>query len=314
MTRGSSPAAALDAWLWRHNRRPPASATSAQVTVTEGSIRIRRSGPAGASPTLVLLCDPPNMVEHYDQTLRALDACTASIVMELPGFGFSSVRRGRALEFMATVEAVEAALQQLGNGPWVLYGPCICGFVACEIARRGRVPVTGLVLAQVPDVAGMRAWCDRMDPQHRLRRPGLGQWLGRLGATRLTRVWYRFSTAAETDHEPLTATALRLLDAGAGYPLATMLQEKKAEFAGNVSKWQINTEYDVFSPDNYFWEKAGSQFFVRFQCALSPSCSAGGCGRAGCRRKTKRAGPPRVVRRAPLRVRACRRGSRCRSE
>ena len=187
MTRGSSPAAALDAWLWRHNRRPPASATSAQVTVTEGSIRIRRSGPAGASPTLVLLCDPPNMVEHYDQTLRALDACTASIMMELPGFGFSSVQRGRALEFMATVEAVEAALQQLGNGPWVLYGPCICGFVACEIARRGRVPVTGLVLAQVPDVAGMRAWCDRMDPQHRLRRPGLGQWLGRLGATRLTR-------------------------------------------------------------------------------------------------------------------------------
>lgn len=224
MTRGSSPAAALDAWLWRHNRRPPASATSAQVTVTEGSIRIRRSGPAGASPTLVLLCDPPNMVEHYDQTLRALDPCTASVVMELPGFGFSSVRRGRALEFMATVEAVEAALQQLGNGPWVLYGPCICGFVACEIARRGRVPVTGLVLAQVPDVAGMRAWCDRMDPQHRLRRPGLGQWLGRLGATRLTRFWYRFSTAAETDHEPLTATALRLLDAGAGYPLATMLQ------------------------------------------------------------------------------------------
>lgn len=59
MTRRSSPAAALDAWLWRHNRRPPASANSAQVTVTEGSIRIRRSGSAGASPTLMLLCATP---------------------------------------------------------------------------------------------------------------------------------------------------------------------------------------------------------------------------------------------------------------
>ncbi len=224
VTDRSNPAANLDAWLWRRNRRPPRPSPGQQLPTPHGSIRVRRSGPPNGSPTLVLLCDPPNMVEHYDPTLAALDTVTPSVVVELPGFGFSPVNRGRGLEFHATVEAVESALQQLGDGPWVLFGPCICGFVAAEIAQRRQVPVAGLVLAQVPDVSGMQAWCDRMDPQNRLRRPWMGQILGRLGASRLTRFWYRFATAAETDHQPLTQIAERMLDAGAGYPLATMLQ------------------------------------------------------------------------------------------
>lgn len=214
--------AAFDKLLWRSRKAAPAHPQTRLVQAGQATLRARDTG--GDHPALVFLCDPPNMIEHYDALIAELGADFRIVVVELPGFGFSRLQSARALEFAGAVESIETGLQQLGPGTAVVCGPCICGFVAVELARRNRLPLAGLVLVQTPDLAGMVAWTGRMDPQRRLRRPYLGQALVRMMAARLATFWYGYATGKGYDHAPMTATATEGLRRGAAYPLATMLQ------------------------------------------------------------------------------------------
>ena len=50
------------------------------------------------------------------------------------------------------------------------------------------------------------------------------RFLARMGARKLTRFWFRYATARDTNHQALVDTAMEAFDAGSAYPLATMLQ------------------------------------------------------------------------------------------
>ena len=213
----------LDRLLWRTRRKAP-DCQGTQIVATRNShIRVRDSG--GDGPAVAFLCDPPIMVEAYDELIELLSPAFRVLVIELPGFGFSTPDSGDAYAFDAAVEAIEEALVSLQTGPLVVAGPCICGFVATAIARRGNLDVRGQILMQAPDLDGMHAWCDRMDPKGQLRTPYLGQLLVRLNARRLTRFWISYATSMSFDHEQLVATTVSALGDGGAYPLATMLQE-----------------------------------------------------------------------------------------
>lgn len=214
--------AALDRLLWWSRTSPPAQPQTTLVRTEVADVRLRDTG--GVAPTVVFFCDPPVMVDHYDALIAAMGTDVRVVVVELPGHGFSRPTSTEALGFSRAVDAVELALSQQVGGPMVLCGPCVCGFVATELAQRGVLPVAGLVLSQTPDLAGMLAWTERMDPKGRLRTPYLGQLLTRLSARRLAAWWFRYATARATDHHAMTATTTDALAAGGRFPLATMLQ------------------------------------------------------------------------------------------
>jgi len=173
---------------------------------------------------VVFFCDPPVTVEAYDALIDQFRPDYRVLVIELPGFGFSSPRDRSGYEFEQTVEAVEEVLHELDNDAMVLCGPCICGFVATRLVSRQRLPVKGLVLMQTPDMAGMLEWRKRIDPKGLLRTPFVGQSLVRATAIRLSQFWLRYATAREYDASDLTQTTVQAQKHGAAFPLATMLQ------------------------------------------------------------------------------------------
>lgn len=213
----------LDVTLWRRARRAPAHAQTRLVDTEAATVRLCDSAPGTSQAALVILCDPPNMVDHYDAVMQAL-APQRVVVVELPGFGFSAARRGAALTPSGTLAALTRALQSLGATELVICGPCICGFAATALAQAGELPIVGLVLVQVPDAENMRAWANRMDPKRQLRTPFVGQLMMRLGAKKLTSFWYRFATPKAFDHGVLDDIAQAQLKRGAAYSLASMLQ------------------------------------------------------------------------------------------
>lgn len=216
-------ATTLDAALWRRARRAPEHAETFLVDTATTTVRLRDSAPGSSQTALVILCDPPNMVDHYDSVIAAL-APQRVVIVELPGFGFSGVKRGDALTPRGTVKALTTALRSLGAPELVICGPCICGFAATALAQAGELPITGLVLVQTPDADNMLAWANRMDPKRQLRTPVVGQLMMRLGAKKLTSFWYRFATPKAFDHQVLDDIAQAQIKRGAAYSLASMLQ------------------------------------------------------------------------------------------
>lgn len=247
--------AALDRLLWKSRRQPPQHPQTRMVGVDGACLRLRDSG--GDSPPLVFLCDPPVTVEAYDTLIAEFSPQYRVLVVELTGFGFSRPATGDQLRFRQTVAAVESALSSILERPAVLLGPCICGFVAAEIARRGTLAVAGLVFMQTPDVAGMLAWRDRMDPKGLLRTPYLGQMLVRARAGSLTPFWLRYATGRDFDATQLCAHSTQALRAGAGYPLATMLQT-----------WDDVSDHPLQVPARVIWGRQD-----RSHASTNPRCT-----------------------------------------
>ncbi len=214
--------AKLDLRLWRIPLEIPEHKQTSTITVGASSVRVRDTG--GSRRALVFLCDPPITVEAYDELINCFIPDFRVIVAEVPGFGFSRASTDRQLSFVGAVELVEAALTSLELESIVLFGPCICGFVATELAARGNLPVAGVVLMQSPDKAGILAWVERMDPKGLLRIPLLGQLLLKLNANKTVRFWLQYATAQNFDPSAIMDATTTALASGGGYPLATMLQ------------------------------------------------------------------------------------------
>ena len=256
-------AIAFDRLLWRTKKKAPQHPQTDYASSSYGRLRLRDTG--GELPPLVFLCDPPVMIEAYDELIAQFSEQYRVLVIELPGFGFSRTANAKAYEFAAAVESIEIALQERLDRPAIICGPCICGFVATALAKRGTLPLAGLVLLQTPDLAGMLKWRHGMDPKGLLRTPYIGQMLVRAKAKSLTPFWYKYATAKSFDHQPLTLTTLKTFEAGAAYPLASMLQG-----------WGHGpTDGDVGVPTVIIWgEQDRSHQHTDRECSRAHSSSA----------------------------------------
>lgn len=214
--------AKLDKLLWRIPSKIPPHEQSRVIETTGSSLRIRDSG--GKNQALIFLCDPPITIEAYDELIACFQPSYRVIVIELPCFGFSKISNADALTFAGAVRDTEAAIRSLNLGACVVFGPCICGFVASELVARARLPIKGLVLMQTPDKEGMQSWVERMDPKGLLRIPLLGQLIVRFSARRIAKYWLKYATAKDFDSTSLVYSSDQILAQGGGYPLASMLQ------------------------------------------------------------------------------------------
>lgn len=212
----------IDRRFWNIPSKIPEHQQTYSLAAGQCTLRIRDSG--GCENPLIFLCDPPMTVEAYDDLIDAFQPDYRVLVVELPGFGFSRTSDADQLGFQGAVESVEAAISKLDLGGAVLFGPCVCGFVATEIARRGRISLRGVVLMQTPNKAEMLSWVERMNPKGLLRVPVLGQVMVKLSAKKIIKSWLKYATPRDFDQQPFVDGTTSALNHGCGFPLATMLQ------------------------------------------------------------------------------------------
>ncbi len=153
----------LDAWRLRRRakRLDPAWAAGTRpgiriVDLPETQVRLRIAGQG--SRTIVFCCDPPNVVENYDEVIQHLEADYRVVCIEQPGFGFSYPKARFDFTRQAYARAHIAVLETLGPGPYVLAYPCIQAFTALEIAGRRPDLVSALVLMQATGWTRQKQW------------------------------------------------------------------------------------------------------------------------------------------------------------
>ncbi|WP_063820816.1 alpha/beta fold hydrolase [Frankia sp. QA3] len=223
------PATRWGPWIDERFARPlrrglPASARTPGVRVVEAAGALLRVRDVGHGRTLVFVADPPVTVEAYSEVISRLAGRHRVVVLEPPGFGFSTPPAGFDGSFAATARVVEAFLAGLGGAPMGLVFPCAFGYLGLDIATRRPDLVDRLVLTQAPGWAQQIAWRNTVARRSPLRLPGVGQLLLRPCAPLVARRWLRAATADAT----LTGALVRHSDAafaaGAMFALATAFQ------------------------------------------------------------------------------------------
>ncbi|WDE07060.1 alpha/beta hydrolase [Thalassomonas viridans] len=233
--------AALDKFLWRTTKSAPINPQTKIIETSKSRVRVRDT--EGEKPAVVFFCDPPVMVEHYDDLIKIFSDTFRVVVLELTGCGFSKPKSAKAFEFSEVVLAAEDAIHKLKLGSVVLCGPCICGFVAAELARRGNLNIAGLILIQTPDAANMLAWFERT--KKLLRIPYIGQIVVRATSKHLINFWFRYATGKQTNYSDMSTRSLEVISKGGIYSLATILQ-----------RWGKGLEDDAVEvPALIFWGK-----------------------------------------------------------
>ena len=185
-------------------------------------LRYRRSGD---EPFVVMIPDPPNVIEHYDETVGALAAQGfGSLVIEHPGFGFSRRPPGGITSFEAGTDAIASVLDQLGTGPVTVAFGCVPAYIGNLLAQRRPDLVSSVVVMQAPNWEQELGWVKRVDRNGLVTTPLLGQALVFATRKRLAKRWYDVATSKSDIAPRFTEIARSAYKRGAVYGLATALQ------------------------------------------------------------------------------------------
>lgn len=172
---------------------PAYSRPGVRFIATPGAaLRVRAAGARDpAAPTIVLVCDPPNVVEHFDALLALLAPHARVVCIEPPGFGFSLPKHGFGFGFADFAACFEQALEALDEGPYLLAFPCIWGHLALELAAKRPDLVHKLMLWQTARWDEQVRWARAADPKRMLLRPYVGQANMAFGPEKIAVLWYR---------------------------------------------------------------------------------------------------------------------------
>jgi pimeloyl-ACP methyl ester carboxylesterase len=189
--------------------------------IEETLIRVRDVG--SGPQAVVLVPDPPNVIEHYDSLIAHLGDRLRVICFELPGFGFSvpSARFSFSVDEYADLAACLLGNRNLVSPVWA--ASCLPAYVGLRLAGRYPGLLSGLVCGQAPSWEEELLWARRVDPRGVLSMPVLGQLLVAIAPQRLARGWY---SAAALPHrrDLMTSVGLEMMKQGAHYSLASAFQ------------------------------------------------------------------------------------------
>lgn len=191
------------------------------VETSGGRLRLRRGGSPGGLPVL-LAADGPNVIEHYDQLIPALDQRADWVVFEPPGTGASTPARGFDFTLDAFTRCCIEVLEAVG--PRMLVFPCYLGFAGQRVARERPELVRGLVMPQTPSWDDIQRWTDTADPKRLLRTPVLGQLLLAFRRRDVAAAWYSMSTSDKRFRAPFSAAANEAFAFGGCFCLASLMQ------------------------------------------------------------------------------------------
>lgn len=219
-------------WLKRKPVPPITAADAARgvrrLALREATVRIREAGTRG--PTVVIVPDPPNTIEHYDEVVALLARDARVVVFEVPGFGLSYPTTAR-FDFSATMYTALTVevLEHLGLRDVTLVYSCIGGYVALMVAHARPDLVARLVLNQTPAHRDMIRWAKRFDRLGFLGFPVVGQALMAVAKVPATRFWYKAALPeGSPDAARYAAPALAAQQLGGPYALASGIQAMRA--------------------------------------------------------------------------------------
>jgi len=84
--------------------------------------RVREGG--SGTPTVVFFADGPNTLEHHDSIFEKVSLWTNVLVVDPPGFGFSTPNPNFDFTLRSFTDAYAQLLLSLGKGPYVLCPTC----------------------------------------------------------------------------------------------------------------------------------------------------------------------------------------------
>ena len=216
-------AARLETFLQTHRRaRPPSGDGVRFVELPQATLRVRVAGTGPVA--LVIVPDPPNVIEHYDRLIALLAPHLRVVCCEAPGFGFSRPAPGFDFSPASQAASMAALLARLALGPYLLAFPCFAGLVAVQLAAEHPELVNGLVIVQTPAWSEALGWVRRIDRRGLLQTPWLGQLAMSFGKRRVARGWYRAALPPGADPAPFLAPALAAFERGSTYCLASAFQ------------------------------------------------------------------------------------------
>lgn len=196
-----------------------------RLELEHATVRLRIAGD-GANP-VVIVPDPPNTLEHYDELIDLLVARgdVRVICFEVPGFGLSFPR---SLTFSFSAEeyadVLVELLDRLALAGVTLVMSCIGGYVGLMAARLRPELIGRLVLSQTPAVEHMITWSKRFDRLGLLGLPLVGQAIMWLVKDPATRFWYSAALPIGADVARYQAPALAAQRLGGPYALASGIQ------------------------------------------------------------------------------------------
>jgi len=195
------------------------------MSTAAGVVRVRDSGED--RPVVVIACDPPNVVEHYDAVFELLAPQHRVICWEMPGFGFSRPARSFGFTLHEYERVTAQLLDELQVTAAAVAFPCVWGYVAVQLAAHRPDLVRGLVLAQAPHWSEEVAWARRLDSTHVIGTPYLGQLLMAAAPARVARRWYQVALPPGAPAATVAAfvePAERVLRGGGLFCLASLTQ------------------------------------------------------------------------------------------
>jgi len=218
--------------LWRGRRqrmqRRMAEIGGEFVRVPGAELRVQDIRRPGASAnTLVLVPDPPNLIEHYQPLIDAFAPHLRVVCFELPGFGHSYTEPGFRFDIPGQALALDALFQQLDIREAVLDMSCLGAYIGLALAQARPYRVRHLMLQQVPAFAEAQAWARRADVGGLIRTPWVGQALMRAMYRKVAHHWYHAALPSGHDdatHAHYAQPTLDALQGGACFCLADAYQ------------------------------------------------------------------------------------------
>ncbi|OGB22661.1 MAG: alpha/beta hydrolase [Burkholderiales bacterium RIFCSPLOWO2_02_FULL_57_36] len=195
------------------------------VEVERAIIRARVAGVASAGkPTVVIVCDPPSVLEHFDQLIALLEPHARVVVFEPPGFGFSCPKRNFRFTFDEYLHSIEQLLDALDEGPYLLAFSCVWAHIALQIATRTPDKVAKLMLWQCPSWEQQVDWAKFVSFKGILTRPVLGQAVMAWATNRMGFMWYK-NAMAKNRYSEFVPTFQAALARGAFWCLGSLWQK-----------------------------------------------------------------------------------------
>jgi pimeloyl-ACP methyl ester carboxylesterase len=178
----------------------------------------------GRGQTVVLIPDPPNVIEHHAAMIRTLERHCRVVCFDPPGFGFSRPKRGFGFTVDDHASVIVNLFERLGIRDAVIGTTCLLGFAAARVAKLRPDLISRLVLGQVPSETQARQWMHRVDFKGLIGTPVIGQLLMMTMPTRIAKSWYGAALRKGAPIAPMFEPAQRSFRAGAAYCLASSFQ------------------------------------------------------------------------------------------
>lgn len=181
----------------------------------------------GKGPTLIMLPDPPNTIEHHAPLIAELKHNFRIVCFEFPGFGFSYPKSTMQYTLAGLTQVFHELFTELDIHNATLAISCLGAYVGINYAIYYPDRIKNLVLIQVADLQQAIRWSYKADLFGLIRTPFLGQLLTQAAQAKVTKHWYPSAlglTSSDLNCRNYTNTSLSAIAHGSCFSLASAYQ------------------------------------------------------------------------------------------